>query len=36
MFGFSEYGDTAAPCNIKTSYMLISTNTYWYLEMRKK
>ena len=27
MFEFSEQGDTAAPCNIKT-HMLITTNGY--------
>ena len=28
MLGFSEYGDAAAPCNIKTLHMLITTNGY--------
>ena len=28
MFGFSEYGDTASPCNIKILYVLIFTDGY--------
>ena len=28
MFEFSEYGDIAALCNIKSSHMLITTNGY--------
>ena len=28
MLRFSEYGDVAAPCNIKTLYMLITTSGY--------
>ena len=28
MFGFSEYGDTASPCNIKTLSVLIITDGY--------
>ena len=28
MFGFSEYGDTASPCNIKALSVLIITDGY--------
>ena len=28
MFGFSEYGDTASPCNIKVLSVLIITDGY--------
>ena len=34
MSGFSEYANTAVPCNIKTLYILITTNGY--LKMWKK